>query len=131
MTRSSATGALAAELGLAALVEVHDEAELERALAAGARIVGVNNRDLATFTTDLATTERLAPRVPAECVLVGESGIREVADVARLAAAGADAVLVGEALMRAPGAGLRSHTDGGRCGSGAGGRHVAPRRCLR
>jgi indole-3-glycerol phosphate synthase len=93
--------ALAAELQLAAVVEVHDEAEVERALRAGARIVGVNNRDLATFTTDLGVTERLARYVPADVVLVGESGVSEVADVERLAAAGADAVLVGEALMRA------------------------------
>lgn len=93
-------GALAAELELGALVEVHDEREVERAVRAGARVIGVNNRDLATFTTDLAVTERLAVEVPPGLVLVAESGIREVADVERLAAAGADAVLVGEALMR-------------------------------
>lgn len=93
-------GALAGELGLSALVEVHDEAETERALTAGARIVGVNNRDLATFTTDLGVTERLARYVPPDVLLVGESGIRSAADVARLADAGVDAVLVGEALMR-------------------------------
>lgn len=92
---------LAGELGMASLVEVHDEAELERALAADARIIGVNNRDLATFGTDLAVTERLARRVPAGHVLVGESGIRTIEDVARLRDAGASAVLVGEALMRA------------------------------
>jgi indole-3-glycerol phosphate synthase len=95
-------GALAVELGLAAVVEVHDEPELERAMAAGAKIVGVNNRDLATFTTDLSVTERLAPLVPPETLLVGESGIRTVADVERLSRAGADAVLVGESLMRTP-----------------------------
>jgi indole-3-glycerol phosphate synthase len=95
-------GALAGELGMGALVEVHDEEELERALDAGARIVGVNNRDLASFRTDLGVTERLAGLVPRDCVLVGESGIGSVADVSRLAAAGVDAVLVGEALMRAP-----------------------------
>lgn len=89
-------------LGLAALVEVHDEAELERAAHSGARIIGVNNRDLATFQTDLATTERLAALAPPDCVLVGESGITGVHDVERLAAAGVDAVLVGEALMRSP-----------------------------
>jgi indole-3-glycerol phosphate synthase len=93
--------ALAAGLGLAVLVEVHDEAELERAAAAGARIIGVNNRDLATFRTDLGTTARLAPRVPSGALLVAESGIRDVADVANLAAVGVDAVLVGETLMRA------------------------------
>ena len=91
---------LADELGLAALVEVHDEAEVDRALAAGARIVGVNNRDLATFDTDLARTVRLAPRVPADVLRVGESGIRTVGDVVRLADAGVTSVLVGEALMR-------------------------------
>ncbi|CAN5780190.1 indole-3-glycerol phosphate synthase TrpC [soil metagenome] len=94
--------ALAGDLGLGVLVEVHDEADLERAVGAGAAIIGVNNRDLSTFTTDLGVTERLAPLVPAGSVLVGESGIREVDAVERLAAAGAGAVLVGEALMRAP-----------------------------
>lgn len=91
----------AEELGMRALVEVHDEAELERALVAGAHIVGVNNRDLATFSTDLQTTVRLAPRVPTDCLLVAESGIATVADAENVAAAGADAVLVGESLMRA------------------------------
>jgi indole-3-glycerol phosphate synthase len=92
--------ALADELQLAALVEVHDETEVERALAAGARIVGVNNRDLATFTTDLGVTERLGRYLPPDVLLVGESGIHTVSDVQRLAASGVDAVLVGEALMR-------------------------------
>jgi indole-3-glycerol phosphate synthase len=87
--------------GLTALVEVHDEAELDRALQAGADVIGVNNRDLTTFETDPGTTLRLAPRVPPQCVLVAESGIRTVADVEAMAAAGAHAVLVGEALMRA------------------------------
>lgn len=101
--------ALASDLGLDVLVEVHDETELERATVAGAAIIGVNNRDLSTFTTDLGVTERLAPLMPAGSVLVGESGIREVSAVERLAAAGVDAVLVGEALMRAsdPAARLR------------------------
>ena len=94
-------GVLAAELGLSALVEVHDEAEVERALNAGARLIGVNNRDLTTFTTDLAVTERLARYVPGDVVLVGESGVQTLGDMERLARAGADAVLVGEALMRA------------------------------
>jgi indole-3-glycerol phosphate synthase len=93
--------ALSGELGMDVLVEVHDEAELERAMSAGALIIGVNNRDLATFATDLGVTERLARLAPGDCVLVGESGIGSAADVARLAAAGVDAVLVGEALMRA------------------------------
>ena len=92
---------LATDLGMAALVEVHDEAELERAVAAGATVVGVNNRDLRTFTVDLATTERLARLAPPDVTLVGESGIRSRADVERLGRAGIHAVLVGETLMRA------------------------------
>ena len=97
--------AMVEELGMAALVEVHDEWELETALASGAALVGVNNRDLATFGTDLAVTERLARYLPGDVLLVSESGIRSRADVERVAAAGADAVLVGEALVRsdAPG----------------------------
>ncbi len=99
----------AAERGLDALVEVHDEGELEVALAAGADLVGINNRDLRSFQVDLATSERLAGRVPEGVVVVAESGIFEAADVARLEAAGAHAVLVGESLMRAAdvGAALR------------------------
>ena len=91
-------------LGMQALVEVHDEAELDRALAAGARIIGVNNRDLRTFVTTLETTERVAARLPAtnRPLLVSESGIATAADVARVCALGADAVLVGEALVTAP-----------------------------
>ena len=92
--------ALAEELGLAALVETHDEAELERALEAGARVVGINNRDLSRFETDLAVTEGLAGRVPEDLVVIGESGIETPEDVARMGAAGADAVLVGESLVR-------------------------------
>lgn len=91
---------MAQSLGLSVLVETHTPAEVERALRAGARIVGVNNRDLDVFTTDLSVTERLAAEVPGDRVLVGESGIRTRADVERLAEAGVDAVLVGEALMR-------------------------------
>lgn len=89
------------ELGMTALVEVHNETELERALEIGPRIVGVNNRDLRTFEVDLETTARLRPLVPAEVVLVAESGVHTREDVARLAAIGADAMLVGEALVRA------------------------------
>lgn len=90
-------------LGLDVLVEVHDEAELDRALAAGSRLVGVNNRDLRTFEVDLATTERIAARIrDPEVVLVAESGIAGPADVARLARAGARGFLVGESLMRMP-----------------------------
>lgn len=92
--------ALTAELGMDALVEAHDEAELERALAAGARLVGINHRDLATFRVDLGLAERVAPGLPDNITLVAESGIRTAADVQRLGAAGVHAVLVGEALMR-------------------------------
>ena len=92
---------LAGELGLAAVVETHDPVEVARALGAGARVLGVNNRDLATFTTDLDTTLRLLAGVPGDVVVVSESGIVSRADVGRLAAAGVDAVLVGETLLRA------------------------------
>ena len=85
---------------MTALVEAHDEWEVEAALEAGASLLGVNNRDLTVFRTDLAVTERLAKYVPGEVLLVSESGIASAADVARVAAAGADAVLVGEALVR-------------------------------
>jgi len=99
---------LATEAGLAALVEVHDEAELERALKIGANLIGVNNRDLKTFKVDLATTERLAARIEDgglrieknSPLLVAESGIHSRADVERLKRCGADAILVGESLMR-------------------------------
>ena len=88
-------------LGLGVLVEVHEARELDRALEVGAEVIGINNRDLATFTTDLATTERLVERLPADVVVVSESGIRTRADVERLGAAGVDAILVGESLLRA------------------------------
>ena len=92
--------AIAEHLHMAALVEVHDEAELDRALAAGTQLVGINNRDLATFAVSLATTEKLAAKIPKERVVVAESGIHTRADVERVARAGAKAVLVGESLMR-------------------------------
>jgi indole-3-glycerol phosphate synthase len=93
-------------LGLAVLVEVHDEAELEVALRAGAALVGVNNRNLSTFAVDLAASERLLPRLPDGVKGVSESGVRTAADARRLRAAGAANLLVGEALVRAadPGA---------------------------
>jgi indole-3-glycerol phosphate synthase len=91
-------------LGMEALVEVHDERELERALAVGASIVGVNNRNLHTFEVDLGTTERLLHRLPTcdRPILVSESGIQSSADGKRLRAGGADAILVGEAIVTAP-----------------------------
>jgi indole-3-glycerol phosphate synthase len=92
---------LAVELGLTPLVEVHDEAEADLALRSGAQIIGVNNRDLRDFTVNLATTERLAPRL-AGATLVAESGVKTPEDGRRLRDSGADAVLVGEAAMRDP-----------------------------
>ena len=92
---------LAVEVGLTPLVEVHDELEAGFALEAGARVVGVNNRDLKDFTVDLGTFERLAPRL-ASATLVAESGVKMPEDAKRLRDAGADAVLVGEAAMRDP-----------------------------
>ncbi len=89
------------ELDLGALVEVHDEAELEAALSAGARVIGVNNRDLRTFRVDLAVSERLLPLFPAGVRAVAESGVRTAADAQRLRRAGWANLLVGEALVRA------------------------------
>jgi indole-3-glycerol phosphate synthase len=93
-------------LGMATLVEFHDEANLPRVLDSGATLVGVNNRDLNRFVTDLDQTFRLRDRIPAHVTLVSESGIRTRADVERLEAAGVAAILVGETLMRAPDIGL-------------------------
>jgi indole-3-glycerol phosphate synthase len=93
---------LAVELGLTPLVEIHDEEEADLALESGARVLGVNNRDLRDFTVDLGTFERLAPRLSG-ATLVAESGVKVPEDARRLRDAGADAVLVGEAAMRDPG----------------------------
>ena len=99
--------ALAAELesaaahwGLDVLIEVHNEEELDRALKLRSRMIGINNRDLHTFETTLATTERLAPRIPKERMVVGESGLFTPADLARLAKVNVNAYLIGESLMR-------------------------------
>jgi indole-3-glycerol phosphate synthase len=96
--------ALARDLDV--LVEVHEERELQQALAAGADLIGINNRDLRSFEVDLAVTEKLASRLPEDVVVVAESGIFTPDDVARLETAGADAFLVGESLMREPDIGL-------------------------
>lgn len=89
-------------LGMAPLVELYEPANLQRVFDAGAQLIGINNRDLHSFRTDLNHTLALRPRVPDECVLVSESGIRTRADVERLQAAGVDAILVGETLMARP-----------------------------
>lgn len=104
---------LVVEAGLTALVEVHDEAELDRAVATGAGLIGVNNRNLKTFTVDVATTEHLAARLSDSLssgsrLLVAESGIHTRADVERLRACGAGAILVGESLMRQPDPGRKA-----------------------
>jgi indole-3-glycerol phosphate synthase len=89
-------------IGLDVLVETHDEHEIDRALEAGADIIGVNNRDLASFDVDLQRTARMLAKLPADVLAVGESGMRTPRDAAELGAAGVDAVLIGETLMRAP-----------------------------
>ncbi|MCK4362607.1 MAG: indole-3-glycerol phosphate synthase TrpC [Dehalococcoidia bacterium] len=92
---------LSHELGMKCLVEVHDEAELERALTSGAQIIGINNRDLKTFAVDLQTTKRLRPLIPQDRTVVSESGIRDRGDVQKLRQWAVDAMLVGEALVAA------------------------------
>jgi indole-3-glycerol phosphate synthase len=94
------------ELGMTPLVELYDPENLQRVFDAGATLIGVNNRDLRTFEVDLAHTIDMRRRVPDECVLVGESGIKTHTDVQRLESAGVDAILVGESLMREPDIGL-------------------------
>ena len=93
--------ALCDTLGLSALVEAHDEAEVKMALRAGARVIGVNNRNLKTFSVDTENSKRLRALIPPEVLFVSESGVRSAQDVAELRAVGADAVLIGETLMRA------------------------------
>ncbi len=94
--------ALTRELGMEALVEVHDERETERALKVGARVVGINNRDLHTFTVDLTTTQKLRSLIPADLIAVSESGIRTKVDINNLRCWGVNAVLIGETLVTAP-----------------------------
>ena len=94
------------QLGIAALTEAHDEQEILTAVAAGARIIGVNNRNLKDFTVDFDNAARLRDRIPPECVYVAESGVRTPEDVDRLRRIGADAALIGETLMRSPDPGM-------------------------
>ena len=93
---------LTRSLDMQALVEVHDDAELDRALAVDAEIIGVNNRNLKTFTVDIQNTARLRARIPAGKVVVGESGIGNVDDVRAMADMGCDAILVGETFCKLP-----------------------------
>ena len=92
---------VARRIGIDCLVEVHEEAELERALGLGCELIGINNRNLGSFELDLAVTERLGPKVPDGVTVVSESGIRTADDIRRVAATGVDAALIGESLMRA------------------------------
>lgn len=93
---------LSRALRMECLVEVHSEKEVETALKSGARIIGINNRDLATFKVDISTTERLRRFIPPDCIVVSESGIKTHDDIIRLKSLGVNAVLIGEALMSAP-----------------------------
>jgi len=98
----AALGRLAAELGMTPLYEAHTEQEVDEVVACGARVVGINNRDLKTLTVDLGTTGRLRPRVPPGVVVISESGVETPEDVARVCRAGINAILVGTALMASP-----------------------------
>jgi len=89
-------------LNMNCLVEVHNEAELKIALRSGARIIGINNRDLKTFTVELTVTERLRPLIPSDRIVVSESGIKDRNDMKNMRKWGVDAVLIGESLMSAP-----------------------------
>jgi indole-3-glycerol phosphate synthase len=109
--------ALSHELSMEALVEVHDEHEIEAAVGAGAVIIGINNRDLRDFSVSLTITERLMPRIPKDRVVITESGIHTVADVERLARAGVHGYLIGESLIRHPVP--RVHLEALRKGAGA------------
>ena len=93
---------LSHQLGMGCLVEVHNETELEIALNSGARVIGINNRDLTTFTVDLTITEQLRPLIPQDRIVVSESGIRNRGDIEKLSQLGVDAVLIGESLLSAP-----------------------------
>ena len=97
----AAYGRLAEELGLSVLVEAHDGEEVARAVASGAKIIGVNNRNLKDFSVDFGNARRLRERIPEGVLYVAESGVKGAADVAAIAQLGADAALIGEALMRA------------------------------
>lgn len=100
---------LAHSLDMAVLAEVHDQAELDRALGLNSRLIGINNRNLKTLQTDLAVSDRLAPMIPADRIPVAESGIRTPEDVRRMAAAGSRCILVGEHLMRQPDVAAAAH----------------------
>jgi indole-3-glycerol phosphate synthase len=94
--------AAALALGMDVLIEIHDEHELERALRLNSQLIGINNRDLKTFKTDIANSERLAPRIPHDKIIVAESGLAEPPDLARMAKCGISTFLIGESLMRQP-----------------------------
>ena len=118
--------AAARELGLECLVETHTAAEVTAALTEGAHVIGVNNRDLHTFNISLETSLQLRPLIPPEVVMVAESGIRTPTDVARLAAAGVDAMLIGEGLVTAPDVAAKVREFVGRGAAAVGAQHAAP-----